>query len=122
MILNIMYIFMFITTNYEILGKQNKDGAYRRFFFSTYLLNMFSAIGILFTSNICNYFIFLEIYVFTIYTVISNSRNMENLLLAYSSFNQNIISSFIILLSIFGFILYFNTTNMLFIYQKFLLP
>lgn len=119
-LLIITYIFMFITTNYEISGKVMNYNKYRRFFFSTYLLNIFSAIGILFTSNICNYFIFLEIYTFTIYTIISNSNNKNNLMIAYSTFNQNIVSSLLILLSIFGFVLYFNNTNMLIIYQKFL--
>lgn len=119
-ILIITYFFMFINTNYELFYNTKNNDKYGRFLFSTYLLNIFSAIGILFTSNICNYFIFLEIYTFTIYTVISSSNNKNNLLIAYSSFNRNIVSSFMILLSIFGLVLYFNNTNMLFIYQEFL--
>lgn len=115
-----MQFFIFINTNYEIGGKVISNGQQRKYYFATFLLNIFSCIGILFTSNICNYYIFLEIYVFTIYTLISNTKNKDNLILTLNTFNGNIVSSLIILLSIFGLVLYCNSTNILYIYQRLL--
>lgn len=116
----ITHLIIFLHTNYEILGKPTKHASHRKYFFAVYLLNIFSIIGILFSSNLCNYFLFLEIYSFTMYTLTSDFNDKQMAVLSFKSFSNNICGSIIILLSIFALILYFNSNNILFIQQKLL--
>lgn len=114
------HLIIFLHTNYEIIGRKTKNASHRKYFFAVYLLNIFSIIGILFSSNLCNYFLFLEIYSFTMYTLTSDFNDKSMAVLSFKSFSNNICGSIIILLSIFALILYFNSNNILFIQQKLL--
>lgn len=62
----------------ELLSAQNNQN-----FYSVFLLNIFSLIGIFSSNNLFNLFIFLEIYAFTFFAISSISNNVE---LAKSSF------------------------------------
>ena len=121
LILTIVHIFIFLNTNYEFLKiEKKKDISHRKYFFMTYLLNIFSLFGLIFTSSICNYFIFLELYSFTLYIIVSDYKDKEDLKNSFNYFLNSICGSIIILLSIFFLCLFFNSHRMIYIMQKFL--
>ena len=123
LVMVLIHIFIFLNTNYEFLKidkKKDKDVSHRKYFFMTYLLNIFSLFGIIFTSSICNYFIFLELYSFTMYTIISDYKNEKDLKNSFNYFLNSICGSVIVLLSIFFLCLFFNSHRMIYIMQRFL--
>lgn len=119
--LTVIHIFIFLNTNYEFLKiDKKKETSHRKYFFMTYLLNIFSLFGIIFTSSICNYFIFLELYSFTLYIIVSDYKDKEDLKNSFNYFLNSICGSIIVLLSIFFLSLFFNSYRMIYIMQKFL--
>lgn len=116
-----LHLVIFFNTNYEFIkAKKQRNIVHRKYFFMTYLLNIFSLFGLLFTSNICNYFIFLEIYSFTMYIIISDYKDREDVKNSFNYFLNSICGSIIVLLSIFCLCIFFNSNKMIYIVQRFL--
>lgn len=102
----------------SILLNKNLSNRNIKYFFAIYLIYLFSTVGIIFTYNIFNLFIFLEIYSLSIYVTIS-LYNKDNLnILSYKFFSDNVFGSILSALSIFYMTIYFGTSNILDIRQQ----
>ncbi len=101
-----------------ILLNKNLNHNSIKYFFSIYLIHLFSIVGIIFTYNIFNLFIFLEIYSLSIYVTISiyNKNNLN--IISYKFFTDNIFGSILSALTIFYITIYFGTSNILDIKQQ----
>lgn len=118
-ILFITHLIVFLNTNYEIIKAKIKDISKRKYFFVLYLIHIFSLIGIIFSANICNYFIFLDIYSLTIYVLISDYKDKNSAKASFRYFSSGICGTIILLFSIFILCIYFNSCKMAYISQKF---
>ncbi|MDR1498983.1 MAG: hypothetical protein LBS34_01705 [Rickettsiales bacterium] len=91
-----------------------------KYFFVVYVTYIFSTVGIMLTYNIFNLFIFLEVYSFCMYIMVSIYRNKNLNIVSYKYFSNNIFGSILSMLSLFYMSVYFNTSNMLNIKQQLL--
>lgn len=102
----------------EVLLNKNLNQRHIKYFFSIYLIYIFAIVGIIFTYNIFNLFLFLEIYSLCIYVMIS-IYNKDNLnIVSYKFFTNNVFGSILFALTIFYMTIYFGTANMLDIKQQ----
>lgn len=108
----------FINYINEILFSEKLNNSRIKYFFSIYLIYVFSIVGIIFTYNIFNLFLFLEIYSFCIYVMIS-IYNKENLnIISYKFFTSNVFGSILLAITMFYITIYFGTSNMMEIKQQ----
>lgn len=125
-VLNLFFLICILFCNFigfinyinEILLNKNLNSKYIKYFFSIYLLHIFSTVGIILTYNIFNLFIFLEIYSLCIYVMISIYKKHNLNIISYKYFSNNIFGSVLSMLTIFYISIYFNTPNMLEIKQQ----
>ncbi|MBO4957073.1 MAG: hypothetical protein J6C50_04530 [Rickettsiales bacterium] len=103
---------------HEIVLNKKSDTTQIKHFFSIYLIYIFSTVGILMTTNIFHLFIFLEIYSFCMYMMVTVYKKHDLTVLSYKYFSNNIVGSILSMLTIFYIILYFNTSNMFVIKQQ----
>ena len=108
----------FINYIHEIILNKQSNVSYIKHFFSIYLMYIFAMVGIVLTSNIFHLFIFLEIYSFCMYLMITNYKKEDLTILSYKYFSNNIFGSILNMLTIFYIVLYFNTSNMFAIKQQ----
>lgn len=108
----------FINYIHEIILNKQSNIPYIKHFFSIYLMYIFAIIGIVLTSNIFHLFIFLEIYSFCMYLMITNYKKEDLTILSYKYFSNNIFGSILNMLTIFYIVLYFNTSDMFTIKQQ----
>jgi multicomponent Na+:H+ antiporter subunit D len=93
----------------QLLGLEKLKN--KRFFYSIYLINCFAIIGILLSNNIFNLFIYLEIYSFTLYAIISNYKNKKLSIVAFKYFLCGVFGSLLIFLAVFGLFIIFRTAD-----------
>lgn len=121
-LVNILFINFIGFINYvdDLVLTKKKDIGYIKHFFSIYFLHIFSTIGILLTDNIFHLFIFLELYSFSNYIIITNYKDTNLNILSYKYFSNNIFGSILNMLSIFYMLVYFNTSSIFLIKQQLL--
>ncbi|MDR3290421.1 MAG: hypothetical protein LBT02_04060 [Rickettsiales bacterium] len=83
-----------------------------RYIYSIYFINYFSILGILTSNDIMNLFIYIEIFSFTSYSMLTDFTEKNVLNFGWSEYNNGLIGSLFFLL--FTLILYFvfDTTNL----------
>jgi len=115
--INIFFVTIIFITKLAELFRYNRNLlglhglANKRFFYSVYLINCFAIVGILLSNNIFNLFIFLEIYSFTFYSIISNYKDYKLSVIAFKYFLTGVFGSVLILLSILGLYLTLKTAD-----------
>ena len=121
-LINIMFANFIGFMNYikDLVLTKKKSINYIKHFFSIYFLYIFSIIGILLTDNIFHLFIFLEIYSFSNYIIVTNYDDKNLNILSYKYFSNNIFGSLLNMLSVFYMLVYFNTSSILSIKQQLL--
>ncbi len=108
----------FINYINTILLNKNLNNNNIKYFFAIYLIHLFSIVGIIFTCNILNLFIFLEIYSLSIYVTISIYKKNNLNIISYKFFTNNIFGSILSALAIFYIKIYFGTSNIIDIKQQ----
>lgn len=91
--------FMFFDDHLLITKKLN-------FFFAIYLINYFAICGILTSNNIFNIFIYLELYSFSLYNIMSDYKITDYNKVAFQYYNNGVLGS--IFFMFFVFIVYFT--------------
>lgn len=102
----------------NLILTRRKTISYIKHFFSIYFLYIFSIVGIILTDNIFHLFVFLEIYSFSTYIIVTNYKDKNLTILSYKYFSNNIFGSMLNMLSVFYMIVYFNTNSILSINQQ----
>lgn len=122
MLITVLFVNFIGFANYihEIILNKASNITYIKHFFSVYLIYIFSIIGIMTTTNIFHLFIFLEIYSFCMYMIITIYKKHDIKILSYKYFSNNIFGSILNMLTMFYIILYFNTSNIFVIKQQLL--
>jgi len=98
---------------YEIKHYNNQ-----RFFYALFLINCFGLLGILLTNNIFNLYVYLEIYSFTFYALITNYDNEQSADIAIKYFFNGVVGSIFILFSLTCLYVLFQTSDISYIFQK----
>ncbi len=76
------------------------------FFFAVYLINYFAICGILTSNNIFNIFIYMELYSFSLYNIMSDYKIRDYNKIAFQYYNNGVLGS--IFFMFFIFIVYFT--------------
>ncbi|MDD2840314.1 MAG: proton-conducting transporter membrane subunit [Rickettsiales bacterium] len=76
------------------------------FFFAIYLINYFAICGILTSNNIFNIFIYMELYSFSLYNILSDYKIRDYNKVAFQYYNNGVLGS--IFFMFFVFIVYFT--------------
>lgn len=108
-IINLIFIIMvffikmlsFIFFNDQILETKKLN-----FFFAIYLINYFAICGILTSNNIFNIFIYMELYSFSLYNIISDYKIRNYNQIAFQYYSNGVLGS--IFFMFFIFIVYFT--------------
>ena len=76
------------------------------FFFSIFLINYFAISGLFISNNIFNIYLYMELYSFSLYNLLSDYKWTNYSLVSYNYYNNGVLSS--ILFIFFVFIVYLN--------------
>jgi len=102
--MSLLFLFLIFFANFVIftysLGGDYQKHKKSNLFYSIYLLNAFAIVGILTTNYLFNLYLFIEIYSFTFYALISSSKTYRFAFLSFKDFINSAIGSIIILLGI----------------------
>lgn len=107
--LNIFFlltVFFFKSMSFLFFDNSLVNTKKLNFFFSVFLINCFAMAGILMSNNIFNIYIYMELYSFTFYTLMSNYKGKNFANIAYEYYINGVSAS--ILLMLFVIIVYFN--------------
>lgn len=114
-LLSIIFIILtlFVNLNKSLFYRRSYIGiasrGVGRFSYVTHFLHLFGIMGVLMTNNIINLLIFMEIYSFTFYALISDSKNYTTSVLSFKYFKNGAIGSIFSLLSCLMLYLIFGT-------------
>jgi multicomponent Na+:H+ antiporter subunit D len=102
--MSLLFLFLIFFANLVIFI-YNLSGDYQKhkksnLFYSIYLLNAFAIVGVLTTNYLFNLYLFIEIYLFTFYALISSSKTYRFAFLSFKDFINSAVGSIIILLGI----------------------
>jgi formate hydrogenlyase subunit 3/multisubunit Na+/H+ antiporter MnhD subunit len=92
--------------------KKFLDDKKGRIFYSVFLLQIFSLVGICTSNNLINLFIFFEIYAFSFFAIFSIFRDEELLKLLFRYFCLNAVASLLILFCFLAIYLIFGEVNL----------
>lgn len=104
-LLSIIFIILtlFVSLNKSLFYRRSYIGIARRgvgrFSYIVEFLHIFGIMGILMTNNIVNLFIFMEIYSFTFYALMSDSKSYLTSTLSFKYFRNGAVGSIFLLLS-----------------------
>lgn len=90
----------------KILNQRNQSN-----FYSVFLLNLFSLVGILTTNNLFNLYLFIEIHSFSFFAITTISHNKKLLNISFKNFCLGAVSSILILICFFAIYLTFGELN-----------
>ncbi|MBM3590190.1 MAG: hypothetical protein FJX30_02285 [Alphaproteobacteria bacterium] len=90
----------------KILNQRNQSN-----FYSVFLLNLFSLVGILTTNNLFNLYLFIEIHSFSFFAITTISHNKKLLDISFKNFCLSAVSSILILICFFAIYLTFSELN-----------
>ena len=88
------------------LNKRNQAN-----FYSVFLLNLFSLVGILTSNNLFNLYLFIEIHTFAFFAIATISYNSKLLNISFKNFCLSSVSSILILICFFAIFLTFGELN-----------
>ncbi len=97
-------ILFFYNSDIEKFLNQNNS----RIFYSVFLLNLFSLVGIFTTNSLLNLFVFFEIYAFSFFATLSISKDVNLLKITFRYFCLNAASSLLLIFSFFALYLAFG--------------
>jgi multicomponent Na+:H+ antiporter subunit D len=108
-------IFFTKLISFMFFDKSDFNTEKNKFSFSSYLINYFAICGIFISNNIFNIFIYLNIYSFTLYNIISDYKNKEYKKIAYKYYINGSFGLMLFLFFIFIVFLKFGSPDIDFI-------
>ena len=102
----VIFIFFIKLVSFSFFDSNLIYSKHLNFFFAVYLINYFAICGILLSNNIFNILIYIELYSFCLYSLISNYKNINYAKIMYQYFNNGVLGS--LFLIFFTLIVYFN--------------
>lgn len=116
-LIGIIFLFLIIFLEFLVLifYRSDIEGALNKRnqanFYSVFLLNLFSLIGILTSNNLFNLYLFIEIHTFAFFAIATISYNNKLLNISFRNFCLSSVSSILILICFFAIFLTFGELN-----------
>jgi multicomponent Na+:H+ antiporter subunit D len=116
-LIGIIFLFLIIFLEFLVLifYRSDIEGALNKRnqanFYSVFLLNLFSLIGILTSNNLFNLYLFIEIHTFAFFAIATISYNNKLLNISFKNFCLSSVSSILILICFFAIFLTFGELN-----------
>ncbi len=116
-LIGVIFLFLIIFLEFLVLifYRSDIEGALNKRnqanFYSVFLLNLFSLIGILTSNNLFNLYLFIEIHSFAFFAIATISYNSKLLNISFKNFCLSSVSSVLILICFFAIFLTFGELN-----------
>jgi multicomponent Na+:H+ antiporter subunit D len=116
-LVGVIFLFLIIFLEFLVLifYRSDIEGALNKRnqanFYSVFLLNLFSLIGILTSNNLFNLYLFIEIHTFAFFAIATISYNSKLLNISFKNFCLSSVASILILICFFAIFLTFGELN-----------